>query len=72
MLKEGGNAALESGSTMEAARRYDCAIRYCSVAILAHPNANTDLIQATERKWCPLRKLLVSTTTESLHGLGQL
>jgi tetratricopeptide (TPR) repeat protein len=61
MLKEGGNAALESGSTMEAARRYDCAIRYCSVAILAHPNANTDLIQATERKWCPLRKLLVST-----------
>jgi tetratricopeptide (TPR) repeat protein len=61
MLKEGGNAALEAGSTMEAARRYDCAIRYCSVAFLTHPNANDDFLHATEHKWCPLRKVLVTT-----------
>lgn len=61
MLKEGGNAALEAGSIMEAARRYDCAIRYCSVAFLSHPNANEEFISRGDRKWCPLRKVLVTT-----------
>lgn len=61
MLKEGGNAALEAGSAMEAARRYDGAIKYCAVALLVHPNANQDFLQQTERKWCPIRKVLVTT-----------
>jgi tetratricopeptide (TPR) repeat protein len=60
MLKEGGNSALEAGSIMEAARRYDCAINYCSVAFLLHPNANADFISRGDRKWCPLRKVLAT------------
>ena len=61
MLKKGGNAALAAGSVMEAARRYDSAIKYCSVAFLVHPNANEDFLRETDKKWCPLRKVLLTT-----------
>lgn len=60
MLKQGGNEALEAGSIMEAMRRYDCAINYCAVAFLLHPNANEEFIHRGDRKWCPLRKILVT------------
>lgn len=61
MLKEGGNAALQAGSLMEAARRYDRAITYSSVVFLPHPNANDEFMERCQRKWCPLRKVLVTS-----------
>jgi tetratricopeptide (TPR) repeat protein len=41
VLKDGGNEALRTGDLDVAARRYDKAIRYCSVAFMAHHGAST-------------------------------
>ena len=59
-LKEGGNAAFGAGAEMEAARRYDQAIKYCAVGLLVYPNANQDFLDRAGHKWCPLRRILVT------------
>jgi len=41
VLKDGGNEALREGNLDVAARRYDKAIRYCSVAFMSHNAAST-------------------------------
>jgi tetratricopeptide (TPR) repeat protein len=59
LLKTGGNAALEAGSIREAARRYDRAIKYCSVALMDCGARNEAFHDQTARRWTPITKVLI-------------
>ena len=45
VLKEGGNDAMRDGDTILALRRYDKAIRYCSVAYMNFPLGNLEFLE---------------------------
>jgi tetratricopeptide (TPR) repeat protein len=61
LLKTGGNTSLEAGSIREAARRYDKAIKYCSVALMDCGARNETFHDQTARRWAPVTKLLIMT-----------
>ena len=71
LLKEAGNAALKASLPHLAARRYDKAINYCSLAYLIFPMGNADFLVdhqymlskngGYEVRWNELLKTLIST-----------
>jgi hypothetical protein len=65
ILKEAGNQALKASLPFLAARRYDKAINYCSVAYIKFPVGNVNFINyyqysTCECKWDEILKLLIA------------
>ena len=63
LLKEAGNQALKASLPFLAARRYDKAINYCSVAYIKFPFGNVNFLhdyQTCECKWDEILKLLIA------------
>jgi len=68
LLKEGGNHALSVGRNHLAARRYDQAIQYCSIAFFRFPSGGVKFLNELHKddknplmEWSPLLKLLITT-----------
>lgn len=69
-LKEGGNEALRANNASLAASRYDCALRYCSVAFMDFPVGGLDFLCSQQVqllrnggqavKWTPVLKLMIT------------
>ena len=74
LLKEGGNLAMKNGQLDTAARRYDKAIQYCSVAFMRYCEGNGELAHLKEYLcvegykrpdslavvWSPLLRVLIT------------